>query len=232
MSESETMIPVLAPFPQPAEPVRKGWPKGKKRTKAVHARTAAPRVASPRTAADAATVGIASNPGPAERAEPSREVVTDTEPRTRVRREQRAVGGFDLPVHMKKPGWDYQWDVDVVLGQPVDGSQKTILHEAGWRVETCGNWLGYCPPGSGPSDPMQRLGQTLYSRPMHLTLEARQEDVDAAQQQVRDRVQGALEGRVKGGEGVADVRGVRPIGLQLEIVGEAGAGREPVRRRD
>jgi len=228
---SETMIPVLDP--PVADPVRKGWPKGKprgKRTKAV--RKQAPRVVESRTAHDAADVGIASNPGPAQRAEPSREVISDNEPRTRVRREQRAVGGFDLPVHLKKPGWDYQWHVDTVLAQPVDASEFTLRHEAGWRTEKAGNWVGYAPPGAQPNDLVQRLGQTLYSRPMHMTIEARQEDMDAANQQVRDRVQGALEGRVKGGEGVADVRGVRPAAFSLEIVGEAGTSSEPVRRRD
>ena len=177
----------------------------------------AQRTAPPRTRAD---VGGEPPMMPAARAEPTRE--PEMEVRTRRSRDRRAIGDFDLPSDLKKPGWDYQFCVHTVLNQPIGGAELAAIHEGGWRPEKNKHWPGVAPPGLDPDGYVERGGQVLYSRPMHLTMEARNEDHEAAQQQVRDRVQGALEGRVAGGEGIANIKGIRPTGMSLEIEGQAG----------
>ena len=224
-------IPVLdrQPAPEAADEGPRPIPVRKYTMRAHAKKKGAARGAIPRTRAD---VHMAPAPGPSARAEPAREAESlDSAPRTRIRRDQRSVGMFDLPAHMKKPGWDYQFWVTSVVGAPTEGSDMATIYDGGWRPEPNKNWPNVAPPGSDPNAPFVRGGQMLFSRPMHLTIEAKQEDYAAADQQVRDRVQGALEGRVHGGEGVANIRGVKPVGLQLEMVGEAGS-QPPILRQN
>ena len=86
-------------------------------------------------------------------------------------------------------------------------------------------------PGAKSGDQVTRYGQALYTRPMHLTEQARSEDFEAAERQKRDRVQGAFEGRVSGQEGLADIKGVRPRALGIQIEGEVGVQQGRTRTR-
>jgi hypothetical protein len=189
------------------------------------------RTASVRTSADAVNVGYNASPGAAARASVAREEETpdDVMTRTRVSRDQRESGRYDVPAHMKKPGWDYQWCTVSIIGQPADASDLTIIQEAGWRPEVAKNWPGYVPMGSDPNAPVTRFGQVLHSRPMSLTIAAREEEYIAAITQMRDKIQGAFEGRLKDHDGLADIHGIVRKQSQLEIFGEAGVA--PLRQR-
>jgi len=186
------------------------------------------RTAPKRTARDAATQGRAAVDHGDERAAPTREQEPE-ERLTRVSREARQTGTFDIPHRHRKPGRDYEWKVITVYAEPVDSSVITEAHEGGWRPERSGDWPGLMPPGTPATATIDRLGQRLYGRPMTLTMEARDEDYRAAEQQKRDRIQGALSGRPSGVEGLSDIKGIRPVGQSIVVEGEvgvhAGAGR-------
>lgn len=181
------------------------------------------RKAATRTAAASGEQGSAAQMHTDAPSAPPREMNTE-ERVTRVSREDRMVGAFDIPQRGKKAGRDYEWKVITVLNQPVDPANMVEVHEGGWRVETAKDWPTLMPPGTPPTSTIDRLGQRLFSRPMQLTQEARQEDYAAAEQQKRDRIQGALEGRGAGGhEGLADIRGIRPTGATIQVEGEVGS---------
>lgn len=186
------------------------------------------RSATPRTRDDAAIGGTA-HPGPAERRnEPTRESwrgdVDENAIFTRRGRAQQTTGGFDIPAHRKKPGWDYQYNTIRVLNQPVDGSEiRNFRENGGWRPVMAKDWPELADDGAAPDSPIETGGQRLYERPMRLTMEAREEDHAYALQQQRDRMMAAAAGKsaVRGEEGIS-TRGVRPVPVSIEIEGLAG----------
>lgn len=187
------------------------------------AREVTPRVsidreAAPRTEHDAGHVGIGANPGPAERAQPAREA-SIPEPVTRVRREHRQIGSFELPKHLKKPGWDYEYKTIRVQREPVDPSEIQDIRMGGWRPEKACDWPDLVEPGTAPDAPIERLGQRLYGRPMSLTLEAKEEDYQAAISQQRDRTNAAASGRsaIRGEGGLSGTRGVKTVEFEPTI---------------
>lgn len=160
---------------------------------------------------------------PAARAEPTREESLPDEPLTRRKRPERS-SWSDLPQHLKKPGWDYQWMAITVLGQPVDGSVLMDYREGGWRPDCAKNWPSLCEPGTAPDAPIERRGQRLYLRPLSFTLEARSEDEQYARQQQHDRMAAAASGKsaIRGEEGMPNGRGIRTVPISIEIEGVAG----------
>ena len=175
---------------------------------------------------EAADVGVGFDPAPAGRAAPMRDEYT-AEAVTRVRREDRQANSFDLPSHRKKRGWDYEWKTCRVLNQPVDASDFQEIRRAGWRPEKAGDWPELSEPGMAADAPVEMRGQRLYGRPMHLTQEARQEDMEYAVRQQRDRTQAAATGKsaIRGGEGgMTNDRGVRSVPMEISIEGLAGGG--------
>lgn len=102
-------------------------------------------------------------------------------PLTRRSRRDGAGNAYDVPIRLKKSGWDYEWKGDLVMNQPVAASEKVSIHEAGWRPVPSKDMMDLCPPG-WDKPYVQRDGMTLMMRPMHLTLEAREEDRQIAEQ--------------------------------------------------
>lgn len=139
---------------------------------------------------------------------------------TRRSRSERSVDRFAVPDNWKKRGWDYQFWVYSVLNQPVEGT--TEIWEGGWRPVYWRDVPKPWAPDAKADEQIARGGQLLYLRPMELTQQARNEEYQAAEQQKRDRIQSALEGRVSGQEGIADIKGVRPVALGLSVEGEVG----------
>lgn len=182
------------------------------------------RGADLRVRADAATAGVA-KAGPAGRAEPSREPSGRDDDGaggvTRRSRNQRDTGMFHVPDHVKRQGWDYQWIATKVVNEPVDGSVLASYRDQGWRPVTGADHPELALPGASPSDPIQRHGQMLVTRPMRLTIEARQEDYDFAERQKFDRLRAASGGDLGDGA-LARVPGIRATPLQVEIEGEVG----------
>jgi hypothetical protein len=185
------------------------------------------RTYKPRGSGAAKTAGVAAEPvytGPAEENRP----VNSDEVVTRKSRGERQIDTFDVPNHLKKRGYDYQWFAISVLGQPVDGVLAEA-HEGGWRAVPASDMQSMLAPGTDLRT-VDRRGQRLFMRPMHLTLEARTEDYNHAEQQKRDRMQTAMEGRAADG-GVAGVRGVKPVQFEVSVQGEAGSyDRSPLQK--
>lgn len=135
---------------------------------------------------------------------------------TRRSRRDGGTGNFDIPPHMKKPGWDYEWKTISVLGQPVDGAELMQVNEGGWRPTSAKDMAGLCPPGWKKTT-IERYGMMLFMRPMRLTQEARQEDLDIAERQKSDKLRGAM---VAGPD--EDSRLTKRIVTDFNIEGEVG----------
>jgi len=186
-----------------------------------HLRRMNQRGADLRGRADAAGAGAA-KAGPAARAEPSREPVgRDDDGVTRRSRNQRDTGMFHVPAQSKKPNWDYQWIATKVVNEPVDASVLAGYRDQGWRPVTGVDHPDLMLPGAAAADPIQRHGQMLVTRPMRLTIEARQEDYDFAERQKFDRMRAASGGDLGDGA-LSRVPGIKPQTLQVEIEGEVG----------
>ena len=164
-------------------------------------------------------------PVAAGRAEPAREVrLPDSEIPTRRRRHER-VTGTDLLPHEKKSGWDYQWLPIRVLNQPVDRARiRDFEDNGGWRLVRAADMPSRADAGTPPDAPIEQEAMHLYTRPMSLTLQAREEDTQTAYQQQHDRMRAAANGQsaVRGEEGIPNRRGVRTVPVEISIVGEAG----------
>lgn len=183
------------------------------------------RSAKPRTAADA-KVGVQAHPGPAERADTTRDAYRPEaiEQLTRRRRADRDVGGMDVPKHLKKPGWDYQFMAIRILNQPVDGAELREWREGGWRPVLVGDMPQMGEPGDARDLPIEMRGLRLYTRPMKFTVEARQEDYAYALQQQQDKMLTAASGQsaVRGEDGIPTSRGVKRVPGEISIEGLAG----------
>ena len=174
-----------------------------------------------RTGTDAKSVGVKPNVPPqfeqTAAANPIRDHTSD-EQVGRKSRGERMVGALDVPAHRKRRGWSYQFVTITIHGQPADPSTLIDTYEGGWRPVPAKEIPELCVPGV-TTEFIELRGQRLYWRPEYLTQEAKREDKEAADQQVRDRVQGALEGRPHGVEGLANVRGVIPRTLETTVEG-------------
>ena len=177
-------------------------------------------------------IGVAAHAGPAQRRnEPIREQfraevsADDVTQFVRRRREDRTVGTFDVPSEYQKPGWSYQWMTIRVLNQPVDpGDLRDFTENGGWRPVLAREMPSMTDRGAPTDSYIEVRGQRLYERPLRLTREAQQEDLEYAQEQQRDRTLAAANGKSakNGSEGMGDVRGTRRVPLSIEIESLAG----------
>ncbi len=144
-------------------------------------------------------------------------------PLTRRSRNDSQQNPYDIPVDMRRHGWDYEWKNDRVMNQPIDSVEHVAVADAGWRPQKAtGDWLKLCPAG-WDKPYIERGGMTLYTRPMHLTEEARQEDYAHAQAIKASR----LEASAIGAQISKDPRmpaGVTKQGMRIE--GEVGHHRQ------
>lgn len=191
------------------------------------------REATERTAADVRKAAARSNASdPNGRAEPVREQFAyGAEDNRGAAREQPAVRRFRrndqmglgyLPPHRMKRDRSYEFKAVRVLGEPVDPSVVARVHGQGWQLEKARDWPELVPPEWG-HDYVEMDGQRLYSRPMHLTQEAAQEDYNEAIQQRSAYTQGAASGRnLRSGAGIPQQKGIEVINLGLDIQEEVG----------
>jgi hypothetical protein len=194
------------------------------------------REAQERTAADVRRVTRSAASDPNGRAAAPREQYAydagedpreGTREQTRVRRYRGddQIGLGHLPRHRLKPGWSYEFKAVRVLNEPVDPSVIARVHQQGWQREKARDWPELVPP-EWDRDYVEMDGQILYSRPMHLTQEAAQEDHDRAVQQRSAYTQGAASGRnLRNGAGIPNQKGVEVVHLGLDIQEEVGSAR-------
>jgi hypothetical protein len=96
---------------------------------------------------------------------------------------------FDIPSSIIPQGWDYQWNVLEVVGQP-QTAMRLAMAENGWRPVPAGRHPGlFMPADYPPGSPIIRDGLQLEERPMILTEEARAEEKAKASKQVRDQLE-------------------------------------------
>jgi hypothetical protein len=113
-----------------------------------------------------------------------------------VRNRKGTINTFEVPEHLKDPDYDYNWKTESVLNQP-DMPRYMGYLENGWRpVLATGRWFGVLTPklddkGLPYNGPVRRDGQVLMERPIQLSLEAQQDERNAARQQMRTQLEGA-----------------------------------------
>jgi hypothetical protein len=118
---------------------------------------------------------------------------------------------FELGLHMKEPGWDYQWITITVVGNSDVAAQHVNMMSAnGWRPVPANRpgfreWFGL----SEQAATIDIEGLRLVERPMALTEQARADEYGAAVGQIQDR-QNALKGN-KGLQETLARQGYEPV---------------------
>lgn len=141
---------------------------------------------------------------PARKPEPAGELREEVyldengEPITRKSRRHGSNDLFELPKSMMRSGWAYGWWAFSVAGQPIDASTEVDWLDGGWRPVRPSELKAeerraLCPPGWS-SNTIERHGQRLYKRPMHLHKEAQEEDYYRAREMRDERMRQALVG--------------------------------------
>lgn len=103
---------------------------------------------------------------------------------------------FAIPEDLKERDWDYQWIPLAVLGNAdIIRSKNAGFFLNGWRpVQAVGRWNGrYMPENSTGHIVVEDVG--LYERPLQMSVDARNEELRLAQQQIRDRDQALMGGK-------------------------------------
>lgn len=220
---SETDENTAPPEATTADKRRAALEKARKTAKDNRERRAEERKAHLRNASDVRPM----HPTESERAQPAREGTVigvrgdDLPPR---RRRDERTQALEIPKHLKKSGWDYQFITITVLNQPVDRSNIRDYTDNGqWRpVSDPALCRHFDAPDGGP---IELMGQRLYERPMSYTQQARTEDFNAAENQRRDKVMAAASGAStgRGDPGMPHDRAVHRV--PLDIVVEEAQGR-------
>lgn len=117
----------------------------------------------------------------------------DGKPLTRKSKRDGGGNPYDIPANLRKPGWDYEYKTIRVLAQQVDPADMVDVHEGGWRPVPASQMKSLVPPGWDKPH-IERGGQVLMMRPLHLTEEARKENIQVAEEQRYDKLKGALAG--------------------------------------
>jgi hypothetical protein len=94
---------------------------------------------------------------------------------------------FDIPKSMIPTGWEYQWNIVTVIGNPdIARDQHHIMHVNGWRSVPAERLAGTLIP-AGSKGEVVRGGLRLEERPEAMSDKARAEDVRLARQLISDR---------------------------------------------
>ena len=94
---------------------------------------------------------------------------------------------FEIPEHLKQPGWSLQWNAVSIAGNSeIILDQNHMMHQNGWRPVPAERYAGTLVP-KGATGPIIRGQQMLMERPESLTKEAQFEDLRAARQLISDR---------------------------------------------
>lgn len=99
---------------------------------------------------------------------------------------------FEIPDHLVKRGWVYQWQALSVVGQPSDPSEMGFASRQGWiPCKDPAIRKHFCAPGW--EKPTIEIGaMMLMTRPKRLNDEAAREMREKADRQKRDKLQQAL----------------------------------------
>ena len=127
----------------------------------------------------------------------------------RTRSVRQGVDQFEIAERLKEPGWDYMWGTERIYGNnDIVRRHNNEFYQAGWRpVMATGRFNGeFAPPDY--TGHVTVGDSALYERPMEMTLEAREEELKKARQQMRDRDQSLMGGK-------ANLRGSLAPGMEM-----------------
>jgi hypothetical protein len=102
------------------------------------------------------------------------------------------IGRFTVPKHLMKPGWDYEFKVRRVMGEGVSPTDVGHERNQGWRPVPASDVREMLPPDYN-SPVVEYDGQILMMRPLRLSREARNEMIDVAEGQRREKLQQAMQ---------------------------------------
>ncbi len=163
-------IPVT-PIEAPAEPKRRGWPKGVKRGQR-------PVRAVPLQANRSADI---------QHTKSGKVMVRGRDGEWLSRKRPANQDQFHIPPNIIPKNFDYQWNVIEVIGQQQVATQIAMA-ENGWRPVPAGRHKGMFMPADYPENGhIVRDGLRLEERPMALTEEARDEEAGKASRLMKDQ---------------------------------------------
>jgi hypothetical protein len=104
------------------------------------------------------------------------------------RRSRRDTGNseWDVPEKYRKPRWDYQWFTMKVLGVEEDPETLVSIADGGWRAVRPDEMPNMVPSGYSLKT-IDRRGMRLFTRPLHISEEARAEDAEFAREVRRQK---------------------------------------------
>lgn len=114
--------------------------------------------------------------------------------RVRALRGNHAVNPFDISPELlgMYPDISFEWKNYEVFGKPADDADVAFEQRQGWRAVPHSMFPGVYAPVGEPGY-IKVKDQILMERPKHLTLEARQEEIDRAKSNQRANQQRAAE---------------------------------------
>jgi len=104
-------------------------------------------------------------------------------------------GDFEIPkvVYSRLPGFDFQWITVKIFNEPVDPGVLVQTAEAGWKPLPAALAPEMLPNGI-KMDTIDRMGSRLYVRRLELSIAARRELENKANEQKQARMAAALAG--------------------------------------
>ena len=108
----------------------------------------------------------------------SRKEVIGRDGKVMSRKRGTNVDRFHVPEHLIPEGWSYEWKSQTIMGQE-NTAHMMHMAENGFTPVDASRHPGYFMP-DGYTGAIIRDGMILMERPIELTNEARQEDIDAA----------------------------------------------------
>lgn len=142
---------------------------------------------------------------------------------------------FDIPDDVKEPGWSYQW-IRHSIYNSTDHSEVAQMKRAGWREvhpDALGGYFREQTP-EGQNCIIDE-GLVLVERPMTMTIEAQQEQVENANRHYRAQIHKIYDETAHLPPGMAPLRrGDRfgaNIGVEMSEYEEAPAEWQPTLRR-
>ena len=123
------------------------------------------------------------------------EFLSSAQTATRRATETLVDGDFEIPkvVYARLPGFDFQWITVKIFNEPVDPGVLVQTAEAGWKPLPSALAPEMLPNGI-KMDTIDRMGSRLYVRRLELSVAARRELANKADEQREARMAAALSG--------------------------------------
>lgn len=133
---------------------------------------------------------------------------------------------FEIPKHLERRGWVYEWKTTAVYMQPVDPADTGMIRRQGWQPCTDRYIRAHFMPPGWEKDTIEQRGMMLYTRQARLNIAAAEEARRKADEQKISKLKAALAAPTDQPHSMPRVRDA------FSIEGEIGAyGDDPIERR-